>query len=75
MQRTLIRNVKSIVTCDPEDHVYYDTDMLIEGPQILKIGKIKAIFDIYFLYIIVILSNVVGIISIFKYFSYFIFKN
>ena len=39
MRRTLIQNVKAIVTCDPEDHVLYDADILIEGPKILKIGK------------------------------------
>lgn len=38
-KKTLIRNAKAIVTCDREDHVYFDCDMLIEGPRILKIGK------------------------------------
>jgi len=35
---TLIRNAKAIVTCDSQDRVYWNADMLIEGPKILKIG-------------------------------------
>ncbi len=38
-KRILIKNAKAIVTCDAHDHVYFDTDILIEGPKILKIGK------------------------------------
>lgn len=36
---TLIRNARAIVTCDGQDRVYYDADMLIQGPKIVKIGK------------------------------------
>lgn len=35
----LIRNARAIVTCDGQDRVYYDSDMLIQGPKIIKIGK------------------------------------
>ena len=35
----LIRNARAIVTCDGQDRVYYDSDMLIQGPKIVKIGK------------------------------------
>lgn len=37
--RILIKNAKAIVTCDGIDQVYYDSDILIEGPQIKAIGK------------------------------------
>ncbi|MEA4942587.1 MAG: amidohydrolase [Oscillibacter sp.] len=39
MDRLLLKNVRAMVTCDPSDQVFYDTDMLIEGPAIVKIGK------------------------------------
>jgi len=39
MKRILIKSAKAIVSCDVEDAVYYDSDILIEGSQILKIGK------------------------------------
>lgn len=35
----LIRNARAIVICDGQDRVYYDSDMLIQGPKIVKIGK------------------------------------
>jgi hydroxyatrazine ethylaminohydrolase len=35
----LIKNASSIVTCDANDRVYYDSDILIEGPKIVRIGK------------------------------------
>ena len=35
----LIKNASSIVTCDANDRVYYDSDILIEGPKIIRIGK------------------------------------
>ncbi len=35
----LIKNARAIVTCDQSDHVYKDTDILIEGPKIVAIGK------------------------------------
>ena len=38
-KRILIKNAKAIVTCDAQDHVYFDADMLIEGPKIVKIGQ------------------------------------
>jgi hydroxyatrazine ethylaminohydrolase len=38
-KRTLIKNASSIVTCDADDRVYYDSDILIEGPKIIRIGK------------------------------------
>ena len=39
MAKILFRNVKAIVTCDPDDSVYYDADMLVDGPAIIKIGR------------------------------------
>ena len=39
MDRILLKNASAVVTCDPADHVYYDCDILIEGPKILCIGK------------------------------------
>ena len=37
-QSVLIRNARAIVTCDQEDRVYYNADLLIQGPKIVKIG-------------------------------------
>ena len=37
-QTTLIRNARAIVTCDGQDRVYQNADILIEGPKIVKIG-------------------------------------
>ena len=39
MAQILIKNAKAIVTCDAEDRVYRDCDMLIDGPAIMEIGK------------------------------------
>ena len=39
MEKTiLIRNARAIVTCDAEDRVFYNADLLIQGPKIVKIG-------------------------------------
>ncbi|QRN86914.1 amidohydrolase [Clostridia bacterium] len=38
-KRVLIQNAKAIVTCDSEDRVYKDADILIEGAKIIEIGK------------------------------------
>ncbi len=35
----LIKDASAIVTCDAKDRVYYDSDILIEGPIIVRIGK------------------------------------
>jgi len=35
----LINNVSSIVTCNANDAVYYDSNILIEGSKIIRIGK------------------------------------
>jgi hydroxyatrazine ethylaminohydrolase len=37
--RTLIANARAIVACDGHDTLYTDTDMLVEGPGIVAIGK------------------------------------
>ncbi len=37
--KILIKNAKAIVVCDSQDHVYKDCDMLIEGPEIKRIGR------------------------------------
>lgn len=39
MGKILIKNAKAIVTCDGQDQVFYDADMLIDGPRIIKIGR------------------------------------
>ena len=41
MGQLLFKNVRAIVTCDPEDHVFYHTDILVDGPAILKIDKMN----------------------------------
>lgn len=38
-ERILIKQAAAIVTCDGEDRVFRDCDLLIEGPKILSIGK------------------------------------
>ena len=43
--KILIKNAKAIVTCDAEDRVYRDCDMLIDGPAIVEIGKDLAAED------------------------------
>lgn len=35
----LIKNAKAIVTCDSQDRVWKDCDLLVEGPAITAIGK------------------------------------
>ena len=35
----LIKNARAIVTCDANDKIYFDSDILIEGPKIVRIGK------------------------------------
>lgn len=37
--KILIKNAKAIVTCDSQDQVLRDCDLLIEGPAITAIGK------------------------------------
>ena len=32
MEQLLFKNVRAIVTCDPTDQVFYDSDLLVEGP-------------------------------------------
>lgn len=39
MKRTLIQHARAIVSCDGADTVYYDSDILMEGPKICAIGK------------------------------------
>ena len=39
MKKILIKKARAIVSCDAKDTIYHDSDILIEGPQILKIGK------------------------------------
>ena len=46
MQDLLLKNVRSIVTCDAEDRVLYDTDVLVRGSQIVQIGKDLTAADV-----------------------------
>lgn len=39
MEKILFQNVRAIVTCSPEDSVYYDADLLVDGCGIAAIGK------------------------------------
>ncbi len=39
MQKKLIRNAKAVVSCDEQDKVYYNADILIDGPCIAAIGQ------------------------------------
>ena len=40
MEKTiLIKNARAIVTCDGQDRVCFGADMLIRGPEIVKIGN------------------------------------
>lgn len=39
MATTLIRNARAVVTCDAQDRVHWDADILIDGPRIVKIGS------------------------------------
>jgi len=38
-KRVLIQNAKAIVSCDQNDTIYKDADILIEGQKIVSIGK------------------------------------
>lgn len=38
-KKILIKNAKAIVTCDSQDSVFYNADMLIQGPKIISIGE------------------------------------
>jgi len=39
----LIKNANAIVTCDIDDNIFYNSDITIQGPKIVRIGKnIKA---------------------------------
>ena len=42
----LIRNARAIVTCDGQDRVYYDSDMLIQGPKIVRSERISRTLTI-----------------------------
>lgn len=39
MDKVLIKNARAICTCDNQDQVLYDTDMLIKDSAIIEIGK------------------------------------
>ena len=39
MNAVLIKNAKAIVSCDERDRVYFDSDLLIQGPAVKAIGK------------------------------------
>lgn len=37
-EKILIKNARAIVTCDADDQVFYNADLLIDGPKIIQIG-------------------------------------
>jgi len=39
MSSILLKNAQVIVSCDADDHIYHDCDLLIEGPKIAAIGE------------------------------------
>lgn len=39
MGKVLIKNARAIISCDKNDCVYYDTDILIDGPEIIRIDR------------------------------------
>ena len=39
MQKVIIKNTKAVITCDVQDNVFYDTDILIDGAEIIAIDK------------------------------------
>lgn len=39
MKTIHIKNAKAIVTCDNEDRVYWDSDIIIKGQEIIEIGR------------------------------------
>lgn len=39
MKKTIIQNARAIVTCDEQDQVFSNADILIEGQAIVQIGK------------------------------------
>ena len=39
MEQILIKHAQAIVTCDEENHVYHNCDLLVQGPEILQIGQ------------------------------------
>jgi cytosine/adenosine deaminase-related metal-dependent hydrolase len=39
MARTLIKNASAIVTCDRDDRILKNADILIEGPKIVSLGE------------------------------------
>lgn len=38
-EKVLIKNAKAIVCCDYRDQVFREADILIQGEEILEIGK------------------------------------
>ena len=41
-EKVLIKNAKAIVCCDYRDQVFREADILIQGEEILEIGKKKS---------------------------------
>jgi hydroxyatrazine ethylaminohydrolase len=41
----LLKNAKAIVTCDNNDRVYYNSDILINGNEIIQIGKNLSLYS------------------------------
>lgn len=39
MEQILIKHAQAIVTCDEENHVYHNCDLLVQGPEILQIRQ------------------------------------
>lgn len=45
-KKVLIKGAKAVVTCDDADDVFFDADVLIDGPKIVAVGKdLKQVYD------------------------------
>ena len=40
MGKVFIKNAKAIVTCDAQDQVFYNCDLLIDGPKLISVGTV-----------------------------------
>ena len=43
--KTLLKNIRTLVTCDDQDRVLHNVDLLLDGPSICAIGHIQEPAD------------------------------